>query len=124
MRAGPAPGDHAGMRPRARRLLLIVVAALVALGVVSVMTHDVRLKSSVGGREVVGVARGAFSHARLTGGASSVALQLGSRTATVTAESVTTGDGRTVAIPAECKQVEIHETLEGLDVLLDGRRAD
>jgi hypothetical protein len=112
------------MRPRARRLLLVALAALVVVGVLGVLDHDLRLTSSVGGREVVGVASGVLSRASLTGGPSSVSLELGSRRATVTAETVSTDDGRTIAIPAECKQVEVRQSSDGLDVLLDGRLAN
>jgi hypothetical protein len=111
------------MRARTRRLLLLLVVILVVAAVLLALTHDIELTSAVGGREVVAVARGALSRASLRGGPSSVTLELGGRTATVGLESVTTGDGRTLAIPASCQQVEVRETSDGLDVRFDGQLA-
>lgn len=113
--------DAGPMKPRSHAVtvalvLLVAVIAVVALG----SQKGLRVTTSNGGREVVGISKNLLSAAHVTGDAASCSLTLGEQTSQVSAEAVTLADGRVIAIPPVCKRVELHETGKGLVLSFDG----
>ena len=72
---------------------------------------------------MTGVSRNAFTMASYSSDESEASLSLGSRTAVVTAETVTLEDGRVLTIPRACRQVLLEQTGDGLRVSFDGAPA-
>ena len=105
-------------RQRGQIIALTAVLAILAfLGFG--LIHGRSVRGEVGGRQVSGHANGLSTVHSVSDG-TTMTLQLGSRTAKVTADAVELPDGASVKIPAACKQVEVEETGTGLRVLLDG----
>ena len=109
------------MKPRSHVVTVALVLLVAAIGLVAIGSRKgLRVTTSTGGREVVGISRNLLSAAHVTGDASSCSLTLGEQTAQISAEAVTLADGRVIAIPPLCKRVELHETGNGLVLSFDG----
>jgi hypothetical protein len=119
----PTRDAAATLRASKKRRRLAIALTVIVL-VVVVMFNGNRVTGTVGGRVVSGVSAHLLSLAKFSSDGTTTTIQLGSKTATVAAETVVLSDGASLPIPAACKQVDVQATCDGMRVLFDGVRAN
>lgn len=106
-----------------RRVLYVAVGLVAVLSLLVVLFKPFpgnQVSSTVAGRSVLGISAHRGSAARLNSDSTSATLQLGGHTIRITADAVELPGGRSVAIPAGCKAVELREDENRVRVFLDG----
>jgi hypothetical protein len=120
----PSGGRQNGRVRRRRRILLVLVVIAVAALVIRGSVRGNQVFGNAAGRTIVAETAHVLHGAELTLAEAAATVTLGDLSATVTTERVELPDGTTVAIPADCKTVELRERAGRIDVKLDGVAAN